>query len=66
MGKAGGVNQDKYRVMTWDMDWQSFTPQDGVPSEVYGKAGLRAALRALRNLGYQADKGDSFVSVELM
>lgn len=41
-----------YRVGTWDVDRQQFTPQPGVPCFVVGFAGLRHALRRLRAEGF--------------
>lgn len=52
------MSKPQYRVLTWDIDAQEFTPQDGVPSLVTGAAGLRSALRDLRNLGYAANRND--------
>lgn len=55
---------DVYRVLTWDCEKEKFTPQKGVRSRVHGLGGLRRALRALRNMSYEADRGDSSVLVE--
>jgi hypothetical protein len=45
-----------YEVLTWDMDKQTFTPQQGVRKGPYSKWGLRRALRKLRSMGYETTK----------
>jgi|HubBroStandDraft_2_1064218.scaffolds.fasta_scaffold713933_2 hypothetical protein len=44
-----------YYVETWCPEQERFTPQDGVPAGPYSLFGLRAAIRALRDLGYPCD-----------
>lgn len=53
----------RYRVLTWDVDLQKFTPQIGVRQGPYSLWGLRRAVRKLRDLGYSCHRGDSFVWV---
>lgn len=53
-----------YRVTTWDVDKQDFTPQVGVHAYPWSKWGLRKALRMLRALGYYAKRDDSSTLVE--
>jgi len=50
----------KYNVTTWDLDKQMWTPQKGVRKGPYSKWGLRKALRALRNLGYDTNRRCAF------
>lgn len=47
-----------YSVTTWDSELQEFTPQDGlmVPALGVDLAGVRAALRELRTLGYSCHR----------
>jgi len=40
-----------YQIRTWDRNAESYTPQTGVP-RVTTLAGLRPALRRLRELGF--------------
>lgn len=47
---------ETYRVTTWDVDRQKFTPQEGLKSEPYTKWELRRALRALRQMGYDTKR----------
>lgn len=47
-----------YRVLTWDMDLQKFTPQKGVNPGPHTLAGVRKALQQLRELGYSATEDD--------
>jgi hypothetical protein len=54
----------RYYVYTWDMDRQSFTPQQGVRCGPYSLFGLRKAFRKLRSMGYAARKNDPSVLVE--
>lgn len=54
----------RYYVTTWDTDKQQFTPQKGVRKGPYSLFGLRKALRALRGMGYSADRSDHAVLVE--
>lgn len=60
----------QYRVMTYDMDTESFTTQDGVPEIVTGQTGLRRALRQLQDHGYPCNRSrrdsDPSVLVELI
>jgi hypothetical protein len=55
-GKAKAAKRPRYRyrVLTWDIDLQKFTPQKGVRSGPYTLFGLRKALRKLREMGYSA------------
>jgi len=52
-----------YSVTTWDADLQKYTPQEGIPSVVRGIAGLRLALRMLREYGYGYGRGDMFCAL---
>jgi hypothetical protein len=54
----------KYYVTTYDAEKEAFTPQKGVRKGPYTLWGLRTALRALRELGYDATKEDNSVLVE--
>lgn len=60
----------KYRVRTYDINTGKFTPQAGIPEIVTGHSGLRKAIRALREMGYPADRSgdcsDSSVLIERM
>lgn len=53
-----------YRVQTWSPERSKFTAQRGVKMIVHGQSGLRRSLRLLRDMGYEARKGDSAVLVE--
>jgi len=53
-----------YTIETADVGTDGYSPQPGVPHVVHGLAGLRRALRALRNIGYDAVRGDWAVKVE--
>jgi hypothetical protein len=53
-----------YYVTTWDTELQEFTPQKGVRTGPWSLWGLRRALRALRDLGYIARKGDPSTAVD--
>ena len=53
-----------YYVFTWDAEKQEFNPQEGVEPGPYTQFGLRAALRALRHMGYDAGRGDCSILVE--
>jgi hypothetical protein len=55
-GKAEVAKRPRYRVLTWDIDLQKFTPQKGVRSGPYTLFGLRKALRKLREMGYSAHR----------
>lgn len=57
------MNTRQYFVETWDMDEQTFTPQEGIPSGPYSMFGLRRALRQLQECGYVARKPDPLVMV---
>ncbi len=48
-----------YFVKTWDWERHEFTPQEGVSVGPYSLMGLRAALRKLKTLGYDAKRGDN-------
>jgi hypothetical protein len=52
-----------YYVTTWDTLKQMWTPQPGVRTGPWSLWGLRRAIRALRELGYSANKGDPSVSI---
>lgn len=54
----------RYYVFTWDVETQSWTPQQGVRCGPYSLFGLRKPLRKLRTMGYGARKGDPAVSVQ--
>lgn len=54
----------RYYVTTWCTIKQTFTPQQGVRTGPYTLFGLRLAIRALRELGYWANKDDAAVYVE--
>ncbi len=45
-----------YDVLTWDMDRQEFTPQQGVRRGPWSKWGLRRALRKLQKMGYDTSR----------
>ena len=49
----------RYFIQTWNSDRQDFTPQQGVRTGPYRLFGLRPALRKLRDMGYEARKGDN-------
>lgn len=49
----------RYYITTWDTDKEDFTPQRGVRKGPYTLFGLRQALRKLRTMGYDADRGDN-------
>lgn len=51
------TRKPKYRVTTWDVDLQRFTPQQGVRCGPYSLFGLRKALNALRRMGYDTSRG---------
>ena len=53
----------KYWLTTWDSEAQDFTPQAGVWTGPYTLWGLRRALRALRDTGYQATRSDPCVYI---
>lgn len=53
----------KYYVTTWDADLQKFTPQKGVRTGPYSKWGLRRAMRKLRTMGYDVNRGDNFTAI---
>lgn len=67
--EAVPIRQRRYEVLTWDMDKQAFTPQQGVRRGPYTIHGLRRALRKLREMGYSCnyssahESGDPAVSV---
>lgn len=48
--------KQKYRVTTWDIERQDWTPQSGVPTGPYTLFGLRKALRKLRSMGYDVSR----------
>ena len=55
----------KYEILTWDIDRQDFTPQQGVRRGPYTLFGLRKAIRALRECGYTVSRhGDSFTLIQ--
>ena len=54
----------KYLVTTYDPETGKFTPQEGVSPGPYELFELRHALRQLRKIGYDANRGDSSVLVE--
>jgi hypothetical protein len=45
----------KYEVLTWDVEKQKWTPQQGVRRGPYSLWGLKRALRKLQALGYPCD-----------
>jgi hypothetical protein len=45
-----------YRVTTWDMDRQEFTPQTGLNPGPYTQWELRVVLRWLSNRGYDVKR----------
>ena len=61
-GARGG--EVKYDVLTWDVERQEWTPQQGVRRGPYTLWGLRRALRTLQQLGYPCHRQDSFVLVQ--
>lgn len=50
----------RYRVTTWDIDRQDYTPQQGVRAGPYTLMGLRRALRQLRALGLETKRFSGF------
>jgi hypothetical protein len=58
------VKRPRYYVTTWDTDRQAFTPQYGVRCGPYSLFGLRRALRVLRLMGYDGNRGDNSTLVE--
>ncbi len=44
--------QNRYEVLTWDVDKEKFTPQKGVRRGPYTLWRLKQALRKLREIGY--------------
>lgn len=50
------MTKPTYEVLTWDSDKGKFTPQRGVRRGPWGKWGLRRALRALRDIGYDVHR----------
>jgi hypothetical protein len=57
--------KQQYRIRTWDIDAQDWTPQEGVPEIANGAEELRHALRLLQGMGYAANRNseDSDASV---
>ena len=61
-----------YSVLTWDIEIQRWTPQDGVPSHGLTIQELRKSMRMLRNMGYTCHRRgpdrdvncDGFVLIE--
>ncbi|MEO0966011.1 MAG: hypothetical protein AAFY08_12955 [Planctomycetota bacterium] len=53
-----------YRITTLLPFTGTYTPHVGCPSVVCGLGGLRRALRRLRELGYEARRGDYWCRVE--
>jgi hypothetical protein len=53
------AKKETYRVTTWDMDLQKFTPQEGLKSEPYSKWEIREALRTLKGWGYDVKRAFS-------
>ncbi len=49
----------KYEVLTWDMDLQKFTPQQGVRRGPYSLWGLKRALRKLQAIGYPCNRNQA-------
>lgn len=45
-----------YYVYTYDAEKQEFTPQKGIKCGRYSQFGLRKALRALRQIGYDVHR----------
>lgn len=54
----------KYRVLTYDINLGDYTQQRGVRCGPYTLFGLRRALRALRDMGYECGRQDPAVYVE--
>lgn len=54
------MSKPRYRVLTWDYIREKFTPQIGVRCGPYRLMGLRKALRALRELGYETTRTGGF------
>ena len=50
------MKKQRYRVLTWDIEEQKWTPQKGVRSGPYTLFGLRKALRELRRMGYPCNR----------
>lgn len=49
-----------YRVRTWDVELQKWTPQVGLPPGPFTLMGLRWVARMLRTMGYTANYGGSW------
>ena len=56
--------RNRYFVTTWDAEREEFTPQQGVRTGPYGLAGLRKAIRKLREYGYSGTRQDPSIYVE--
>lgn len=54
------MSSPHYRIRTWDIELQRFTPQRGVRSGPYTLFGLRKALRKLRQMGYEVSRRGGF------
>ena len=60
----------KYRILTWDIDEQEYTPQKGVPQVARSWRGLLRACRKLRAMGYEVWRrkhtgwSDCYVKIE--
>ena len=54
------MKKARYRVLTWDVDLQKYTPQKGVRQGPYSLFGLRKALRKLKAMGYDIFRQGAF------
>lgn len=55
-GETPPEEQARYSVLTWDVNENALTEQEGIPSIVHGFRGLLAAVRLLREHGYPANR----------
>jgi hypothetical protein len=58
------AGKPRYEVLTYDPKKQKFTPQISVRRGPYTLFGLRAAIRKLRNVGYDCIRTDGSVRVQ--
>lgn len=49
------TKKPRYEVLTWDIDKQTWTPQQGVRRGPYSLWGLKRAMRKLQSIGYRCD-----------
>lgn len=57
--KATKRKPKRYRVLTWDLDLQKWTPQIGIPRRTFTRAELvKTILPKLNDMGYQCDESE--------